>query len=207
MNKIHHSLADWTFDPDGNFYIDNSQYVSPPTSLACPHTGGGSVGAWFFLKPALGANIPEGILATYERYLYTTPREVKFFFRSQALPINSRPANTYLFSLLRTTCSLQQWVDNVGINLKIEDLSYTRTSNTWFHHRLTFYTWLNVSLRTVLTVIFETEIGGSWVQQLTHDIIDPLWQGSPTNRVGFAVHGSLLIFRHWVDDTEVWRKT
>lgn len=206
MKKVHHSLDDWDFDPDGKYSIDASQYVSPPTSLACPHEAGGSHYSWLFLKPALGSNIPDGRLITYERFLLDAGKEIRIYFRCQALPTNDIPSNTYELRFAANQCILYQRLASVYLQLAIEDLSYARNINTWYHQRLSFYSWLNASLETVLTITLDTEIAGSWVQQLTHDIIDPLWQDSANNRIGIALTGLHPAFTQWLDDTEVWRK-
>lgn len=203
---IHFSLGDWDFDPDGKFFVASTQFVSAPSSLCTPLANFPANYQWLFLKTALGASIPQGRVITYERLQGTVIDDLWFYFRTQVIPINGFPANTYILTLVHSVYTLIQTVAGGNTSLKTGNLTYTRNAGTWYRHRLTFYTFINASLQTTLRVSFDTWVAGTWVQQFTWDIAPPLWEGSATNRIGFMVRGTSITNYHWLDDTEIWKR-
>ena len=94
MEKIHHSLTDWELEEGHKYFIDNEQFRSGPTSLCCPAINTANLMKYVYLKPALGLNIPFGMVDIYK--LFTTFHLTwEFYFRQQTPLVHRGTQNGY----------------------------------------------------------------------------------------------------------------
>lgn len=204
---VHHSIGDWDFESILSLWLDDIMYISAPTSLACKGVPGFSTWSWLFLKEALGKCIPYGRSITWDWHWKRDDNPTFWYFRTQALPANAQPSNTYRFYHTDVHWTLEKIVADAVGGLADGSLADTITNGTWAHLRLTWYEVFDSDLSSLLRVIFDYEIAGVWVQQFLFDIADPLWSDSEDNKVGFHINGHKNDKPHRIDDTEIWRKS
>jgi len=202
--KPHFSLEDWDFDPNHKYIIKDTHFVSPPTSLASPHT---IENQWrcFYLKQTLAADIPGGRLVTQKLNLPAGTWPHRFFFRVQAVawPL---PVNCYFLHPYQAAVRLYRRVASVDTEIKYADLSQSLNLSQWYPMRVTFYSYVDVELLRLFRVIFEINHGAGYVEELVHDDSQNLWEDSGANRVGFGTWCSGAELTQFWDDTEVWEQ-
>lgn len=206
MKKLKHSLGDWNYRPNTDLIITTDHCVSSPSSIANARVSPSEADAWIFLKASVRQNIPEGRLITYTLIESLGQKSLAWFFRAQALPPAANPQDCYDFEMTATQILLRKIVAGSSATLKTENLTYTWNFMQWYHYRMTWYEFIDANLDPVLRCTFETQIGAEWVEQLTHDIPNPLWSDSATNLVGMLTHAYTPAKRQFIDDTEIWEK-
>ena len=142
MDKLvsaHHSIGDWDFESILNLWLDDIFYISAPTSLACKALDHTWQKSWFFLKPALGKCIPYGRSVTWEHKFSRTTSPTFWYFRTQALPVNDYPEDTYEFLHFNTTWVLRKRVAGVESPVANGNLADNIPDHQWCHLRLTWY--------------------------------------------------------------------
>lgn len=204
--RIGHSLADWDFKPAGCFRIQNTYKISEPSAIELCYWGCPGVYGWAFLKPALGACIPQGRFVTWWRAAKGIDQPLDNFFRAQALPTNGLSANCYYWHLNLAWASLTRRTNGIDTDLGGGAINPPFTPETWAHYRYTWYEYLDTGLNRVLRCIFEKEVAGTWTVMVTIDDPTNAWADSAVNRVGFSAaswnYAPLGIY----DDTEIWKK-
>lgn len=209
MDKlIKHSLTDWEFSVARRPYIVATQYVSPPTSIAGTYIAGQQKYGWFFLKEALAADLPEGRMVSWFRRHTGEGGLMRWYFRTQALPDGPTdyPANCYYYWETKTYGTIYRRVADSDTILASDPFPSPYSIDEWVHERLTFFQYVNVALQNVLRIIFEREIAGEWVEQISADDPANYWAESGTNRIGFYLRPYSNTSHTWMDDTEIWRK-
>lgn len=206
LTPIRHSLSDWVFQPGKGWHISPTHFVSPPSSLSRPQSYATKGEAWFALGAALGQSIPEGRIITQLRARTSQDSRLFVFFRGQALPVLPLPANCYWFYILETRARLYQRVSDTDTSLIDAPLTFARSLNTWNNWRFTWYLWLDAILTKFLRCIIEAYLAGTWTTQLDFNISTPLWESSPTNRIGFRHLSNEDTPAVWLDDTIIYRR-
>lgn len=206
LKPIKHSLADWDFNPAGLLSITEEQYVSSPSSLTTGTAGTSGWRDWAFLKTALGACIPDGKFLEYWRYSHTSYDEHMVYFRTQALPIDSMPADCYYFRTTSSEWKLLRRVDDHDTELDGGTYPTEIPAHTWVHFRITFYQYLNAPLNNVLRIICEIDKGEGWETLTEVDDTNNQWAESEVNRIGFAIQSYRDTERCYIDNTEIWRR-
>lgn len=198
----------WTFHPSTAFLwmLDNSIYVSPPSSLRLTSSLQYSFFGLLCNVPATW-NLPEGRLVTsfQNPNYYVYPR---FLFRNQsptypehAIAGNAMvPTNTYsgYFSSMGCHVTKRGGVGPTWSNYWRwpQQLIY----NTWYTARISWFNFANG-----LVVRAEFWDGTQWVA-LTPDGFDsnPWWSDSAINRVGVGYGRPNFGGYTRFDDTEIW---
>ncbi len=206
MEKIHHSVADWELEENHAYFLDNEQFLSGPTSLCCPAVNREVTLRYVYLKPALGLNIPEGMVDIYK--LFTTFHLTwEFYFRQQTPLVHRGNQNGYVITFSDNTrkATIRQYVN--GIETSLGTIEYTNFSSYWWQgFRIEWYGYLSAYFEPILRIRISQRLSGEWVVQGFVDDAANAFAESGVNRVGFALYGQLESRRVWTDDTSVYRK-
>ncbi len=210
MNKLtkrHFSLADWYFQPEIDWLITDTHYLSSPSSLTIWRVTGAHSGT-VFLKDALGKCIANGRLIINHFWQSTMYRTLWLIFRAQEYTTTDFPLNSYYVRLFVNDYFLYRNVAGDRITLASGALPHLRVDDTWEAYRLTWWIYIDEFLVVNLRVVFEQRHAGEWVEVFTHDDPDPQFSDSEFNRVAvrFDSFPNLTMTAH-IDDTEVWKKT
>lgn len=195
MKELHHSTGDWDFTgPD--WRLDDTRYVSPPTSLATS----GAYGPYSVI-----CRLPETLVLPYGRIVYWCcfyeASHASAVFRNQSPLGTAHWRDTYYLRLLGGVQSQILRVENFGVFWR-EYIPWTPALNIWHHVRLTWWLGLAPGDIPALAIRVEVEEEGGWVSK--GDFFDPTnkWVNSGINRVGHYLHRTAEIQR--IDDTEIW---
>lgn len=203
--KKHHSLSDWDFDPKDDWHTDESEYVSPPTSLTCYDTIQEGH-RWCYLKQAVIDDLPEGRFVTVVKSKNWGPGYLDIFLRTQALPTDYLPENGYWIRIGSGQLKIYRIVNGATTSLKETTPSNPPQEHVWEKWRVTFWQYINEDLETVFRIVVEKEVSGEWKEQAVGEDPDNLWAESGVNRIGFGLQWALDVGTTFLDDTEIWKR-
>lgn len=205
LAKLHHSLIDWNLAPASTLALAYDYFVSPPTCLKSGGAGKPARWNWYFLKEALSGAMRHGRVLWYHYPKGEMTFTTELHFRAQDFPLIFRPLNGYNIVVLQTYMQLYKIVAGVRTILA-QSAPYSSTPlNAWTRYRVTWWSWLDAGFNPVMTVVVERYEAGVPVQRFQHDILNPLWEDSPVNRVGWTVYGRDTEVVEYVDNTEIWK--
>lgn len=204
---IHHSPADWDYQPARGFHLSALQKISSPTALCRPVDGTQGTLGWVFLKELISGNLSEGRITTHFRINPLVDKFWRIYFRTQAKPTTDSPLNSYFIFYTSTGDSVWKRVNGVDTNLFAGTPHTSWAADTWYQIRLTWYLWLTETLEPILRILFDLWEAGAWTNLINFDIANPLWQDTPTNLIGFKNPGDAAAKRFWIDDTVIYRRS
>lgn len=195
----HHSLSDWDFRSGETYALDNSIYVSSPSSLRITKPGTTGTYASCCCRDSGTLDLPQGRLETYWRASSTGIRPI-WVFRNQSSPGTISQTNTYwVAGVASGVFNCQKLVG--GSATAIGSWTLAWSANTWYNRRCTW--WKEAA---ALLIRFEYWDGSAW-QLAGTDLTDssPAFEGSGTNRVGFGwSSGSTSVYIIYYDDGVIY---
>ena len=197
LPKKHHSLADWDFNASIPYALDNTVYVSAPSSLRFTGISGEATYAGPLCRDASCLNLPQGRIETQWRISETIILPA-FIFRNQGGVGTIDTANTYQIDRQSTSTMYATRVV-AGEGTVVGSWARTCSSNTWYQERIT---WWNEA--PVLLIRYEYWNGSAW-QVVGTDITDtsPAFGDTGTARCGLGIRNrgdSSLYY----DDTKIY---
>jgi len=203
----HHSLGDWDFEAGHFYFLDNTEYVSSPTSLCTPLSTPATTYFYVFLKDTLGKNIPNGRFITDWRFTGFVDR-MEIYLRQQPPFVHRGTEDGYvvLVNPVAGHWRISRYTGGTGGIENTESLT-SLVVDTWYKIKLDFYEYLNADLNYILRIELFVEIDGEWVSQGHWDDSTPLFSDSEDNRLGFALRAYQVGAFAWVEDTQIWEKT
>lgn len=193
--KNHHSTIDWDFS-EVRWELSSTQYVSPPTSLAC--TAG--VKTFILCRLANSLCLPQGrmVFCVYPG-AYDMPL---MSFRNQAPLGSSSYENCYsIYYIDNTRIRLAFYLDGVRNNLPWWDINMPGLA--WHKLRVTWWNGVDPTNTPALCVELEREEDGEWVSYGILYDTENRWAESEVNRCGPA----FISVGSYHDDTEIWIPT
>ena len=217
MVPVGHSLSDWDYPP-GSIILSDLRWTSSPTSMrAFTDRVGGFT--WVFLKPALGACIPEGKLTTEWYPLQTGLAYPRLVFRAQAWPPYewpwySWPANCYEVELSplpdrSVLVTINRIVDKVRTIIHTWEGESDWITHSWYEVGVIWYNYTDEAGVPWMRIMVMRKLFGAWYEMTHFDEPNPLWSASPVNLVGLELWGWDFLdglYPH-VDDTRIYRRT
>ena len=200
ISAAHHSVEDWDFEQDAPIrFLDNSYYISEPTSLSYFYTGAQKWCSTLCRIPET-LLLPQGEVRTYVRY--ETVPSFGFSIRNQSPLGTASSWNQYLINLFTDELRFYRIVNNVWNRLDTH--VFTIAADTWHHMRVFWYNGKTPGELPAICVDIYLEIDGEWVKQgaTFYDTVNK-WKDSEINRAGphFVTRYNAHI---WFDDTEIW---
>lgn len=193
----HHSAADWDIS-GANFTIDNSQYVSSPTSFR-GNFGSGNT-PLLMCKNAAVLKCKYGRLITYWRVTHTI-FPFNIFFRYAHPPGNWDWKNYYAvyFTTPAGSWTIKEYV-NAALTRTFTSTKVAQNINTWNRYRFSWWwDW------EILNCRLDHEVTGAWQQQGDLITIPNDRHGDETyQRVGLCPRNNWSGIWPWIDDTEIW---
>ena len=206
LKLIHHSLADWEFEPNHRYYITADYSISSPSSLATPTPAGANYYYYCYLKYELAHNVPNGRFIAYFRQQEAWLL-FRIFFRQQTPLHHLGNQNGYVLiyapgdpgvQIFRYIAAVQTYIGHINVPL------YDR--NTWRKLKFDFYQYITGAPMTTLRIEIFQEIAGAWVSQgYVEDGVNA-FANSPENRIGFALWGPDPPYPSLIDDIEIWKQ-
>ncbi|MBA7677588.1 hypothetical protein ES703_85847 [subsurface metagenome] len=197
----HHSVADWDFAlPPTRYNLDNTRFVSPPTSLRTYHVGGGSAYHTVLCRVPSTLCLPEGEIRTWRWHILHIGN--LFTFRNQAALGTADYLNCYLILVSTTNTLLRRYVGGGPTDYGMGPGGCL--PSTWQHYRVLYWNGTNPAGDEALNVELYLEVTGNWVKQgnTGYDTAN-LYKDSATNRSGLVPQVRDPEFA-WHDDTEIW---
>lgn len=207
MNKLHFSLSDWIFPSPTYMAIRDDQYISSPTSLKSLFSPEALRKEFVWLKSTIAPCVKDGRFIDWYRWSHSTYQMKHILFRSQTTPPLDIPSNCYYLNLRPNFAML--YARQAGIDSLVASCNFTPDllQNTWYHYRMTWYSYLGEDLLEVMRAVFDIEVEGEWVEKFNIEDSINAFKDSEVNRVGFMARLRSSILNTWVDDTEIWQKT
>ncbi|MBA7589258.1 hypothetical protein ES708_31339 [subsurface metagenome] len=200
LKSEHHTLTDWDFQYGAaGRLLDNSTYISEPTSLKMFTTNGRMRSAILCRIPGTLV-LPQGEVRTWIRV--TRPNYCPAMFRNQSPLGNPTFLNCYYIWLAYTTASLHRFVD--GADTGVAYTTCYTVALTWVHYRTFWYNGKTPGDVPALCVDLYREIAGEWSKMgdTLYDT-DNMWKDSEINRTGVWAWVADNE-DEWYDDTEIW---
>ena len=192
--REHFSLADWDFHASLTYALDNSIYVSAPSSVKM---GGPQVVARYPVLCRVSAtlNLPQGRIESQWRRMDSNGPAL--FLRQQSVLGAFDVNNTYSIPVFTDT-AVRVYKYVAGAETLIGSWARSHTFNTWYRER---WTWWKEGAS--LAFRYEYWNGSAWVI-VTPDVFDnaPSFEGSATNRCGVGTQAATANWATaWFDDT------
>ena len=207
MKQIHHSLGDWTYQAGNEYFVDFTQYVSPPSALCCPLADDFFLPHYVFLNEAVSGAINDGMFVTHSRELVLSHAFRLWFRQTNDLSSCEDGANGDGYFVKWDTFNDRIRIYRAGVHQHDFDDVPNAALGAWHSFRVKWYSYINLNLDRIVRITAEVMVNGSWHDCGYWEDSNPLHEGDPVNRVGFAMGGTESKLRSWVDDTEIWWKS
>lgn len=202
--KQHHSIADWDWYDAKQRALDNTIYVSPPSSLRISSYDTTWRNNCWLCKYSGTTCIPDGRLVTYLRRHHPTYGRHMLIFRNQKAVGGADWQNCYAIYFIETEIRVVRI--EAGAQTVLQIINYTLPINEWHRFRVTFYSGTNPEGTPALNIILEHYQAEEWILfgDVSYDPLDK-WADSAVNRLGGLSFTRNTDPNHW-DDTEIWKR-
>jgi len=206
LKTLHHSLADWTFQPDHHYFLDVTQYVSSPSSLCTPLPLDYYPMFYVFLNEAVSGAVNDGKFITLTK-VGRLSHDLYVWFR-QTNDLSSCEFAGFGDGYL---ARWNRFNNRIGIYRAGIVLSWLTgvpnpAVNQWHAFKVLWYSYINPNLDRVVRIWCYVKVNADWYDCGYCEDSNPLHEGDPVNRVGFAIGGPSHLSHCWADDTEIWTK-
>lgn len=202
---VHHSWADWIRASPSFWILYPGNFHSAPTSLSSGGYPGAGLSSKIWLKPEISGNLKDGKLTTWAYKAPFHESGLSFYFREQDYAPPGPPNNAFQIVYTGTWWLVGSFVGGIGKYHYWGAPAVHPPISTWYQYELMFWSWQNALLQWVLSVQLRYTTPIDWYTAFLVNILNPPFQDSDHNYIGFSAASNITQPAHLVDDTCIYR--